>query len=269
MEFKYLNKKDKRGLVNDLFILKFHKDDLPFKTIILPIGYPTLVYIFSKQQDTIFNGKKMPLKGLTVTGQFYGTYDYFVNDISSNIGMTLHPTALYKILNIDISKITNKHIPLEEINKELSKKLMSIFIDYKDDSEVFKDAIIDCINNLPLKIDNDVKFIDEAIENISKKEGLLQVKDLLETLPLSQKSLETKFKKIVGLTPGKFIKMIRFTTLMRKYETKEINLNDLIYMFDYYDHSHFSRDFKLFMSQTPKSFFKKDYPFLKEYFTNE
>ena len=55
---------------------------------------------------------------------------------------------------------------------------------------------------------------------------------------------------------------------MRKYESQEIAIKDLMFMFDYYDRSHFSRDFKLFMNETPKSYFKKDYPLLKAVFKN-
>ena len=52
---------------------------------------------------------------------------------------------------------------------------------------------------------------------------------------------------------------------MRKYESKEVNLKDLIYMFNYYNSSHFSKDFKLFILLTPIAYFKKEYPLLKSY----
>lgn len=97
---------------------------------------------------------------------------------------------------------------------------------------------------------------------------MLQVTDLLKIVSLSQKSLEVKFKKIIGLTPGKYIRLIRFIKLMRKYENKKIAINDLIYMYNYYDHSHFIKDFKLFMSESPKEYFKKEYPLIKAYSKN-
>ena len=59
--------------------------------------------------------------------------------------------------------------------------------------------------------------------------------------------------------------MIRFNKLMIKYQSNEIELKDLIYKYNYYDQSHFSKDFKLFMNQSPKFFFKQDFPLLKEY----
>ena len=52
---------------------------------------------------------------------------------------------------------------------------------------------------------------------------------------------------------------------MRKYASKSVKIKDLIFMYDYYDESHFSKEFKLFMKSSPKEYFKKDNPFLKEY----
>ena len=52
---------------------------------------------------------------------------------------------------------------------------------------------------------------------------------------------------------------------MKKYQSQVINLKDLIYMYNYYDQSHFTKDFTLFMKETPKAYFKKEYPLIKKY----
>lgn len=264
MEFDYLDVIDKRGLINNLFVLKFSKDSIPFKTQVLPLGLPALIYVFNKQETEI-KGCKNSLKGLHLFGQFYGAYNYNINEASLNLGVNFKPTSIYKILKNDISLLTNKHILLSKINTELSKKITPIFIQNKNNIKAFETGIINFINSLDIKQDKDVHFIDIAINHILEKEGLLKANDLLNIMPFSQKSLEVKFKKTIGLTPGKYIKMIRFNQLMKKYQNKKINLQDLLIMYNYYDQSHFTRDFKLFMSQSPKDFFKKDYPLLKKY----
>jgi AraC-like DNA-binding protein len=265
MEFVYLNKKDSRGLVRDLFKLSFTKEDLPFETIILPLGFTTITFIFNKQQNTLFKGNENPIKGLTVTGQFYGTYNYFVNDESSNLGIRLEPASLYKILNTDISLFTNKHILFEEINSKLAEKFEPLFTQNKDNLLKFEETIIEFIENLHLTINSDVEAVDKVIDYLIEKDGLLQVNELLNVVPFSQKSLETKFKKIVGLTATKFMRQYRFMNLMQKYQTKEINLKDLLYQYNYYDFSHFYKDFRLFMNQSPKLFFNQDHPLLDKY----
>ncbi|WP_341222377.1 helix-turn-helix domain-containing protein [Polaribacter atrinae] len=97
---------------------------------------------------------------------------------------------------------------------------------------------------------------------------MLSVNEILKTVPFGQKTLETKFKKMVGLTPGKYIQIKRFVNLMRKYEKEQIDLKDLIYMYDYYDESHFAKDFKLFTSKSFKNYFQEDYILVKKALKN-
>lgn len=265
MTFKFINEKDSRGIINNMFSISFVNEDLPFKTIIIPTGLPSLVYIYSNNQTVYYKNEIIPLKGLTISGQFSTIYHYHVNDKSFNLGLNLHPTALYKILQIDISTLTNKLVPLEKINEELFKKINPFYLNYKNDPSSFITSIISFIENVELIVDNDVKYIDKAIDYIDKNEGMINVLDLLKILPFSQKSLETKFKKIIGVTPGKFIKLSRFTKLMRKYEDKKLSLKELIHKYNYYDQSHFIKDFKLFMAESPKAYFKNEYPLIKLY----
>ena len=264
MEFNYLDIKDCRNLVKDMFILSFNKEDLPYKTIVLPLGLPAIIYVFNKQ-TTIIKGTKKNLQGLQLFGQFYGGYDYLIDIEGINIGINFNATSLYKILHKNISLYTNQHLLLADIHKELASKIELIFIKNKNNIPNLKKEILQFIDTLNLKIDNEVNTIDIAVNYILENEGLIHISDLINLVHYSQKSLEVKFKKIVGLTPGKFIKMIRFNNLMAKYQNKKIDLNDLIYMYDYYDQSHFKRDFKLFMKQNPKDFFYQEYPLLKKY----
>lgn len=268
MEFNYIAINDKNKLAKNLFKLSFETDDTPFNTIIIPVGFTSFAYQFNEGQTSFLGNKEMQLKGLIITGQCYGAYNYLVNKSGLTYGIELHPTALYKIFNTDISKLTNKHTFLEEINKDLHCEFSKVFLETKNDEKAFTTKINVFLDNLNLFIDSDVIQIDKAIDYIFEKQGMLQVSDLLNLLPFSQKSLETKFKKIIGLTPGKYIRMIRFSELMRKYDSQKIDLNDLIMMYDYYDKSHFLKDFKLFLNQNPKNYFKMEYPLLKKYLNN-
>ena len=265
MEFNFYNKKDSRGIINNIFSLAFTADDLPFEATIIPTTLPALAYFFGEQQTIVHKKNTIPFRGLTIVGQFSSNYEYFVNYEGYNLGINLHPTALYKILGENTSVFTNNHISLENVNIELFKKLNPVFINHEKNVSGFIKAIIEFIDNLELIIDKDVVFIDKAIAYISENDGMIQMADLLKIIPFSQKSIETKFKKIIGLTPGKYIRLIRFTRLMRKYENNEIALNDLIYMYNYHDHSHFIKNFKWFMLKTPKEYFKKEYPLIKAY----
>ena len=263
MDHKYFNSNKSSHLVEEYFYLSLDKEDIPFKSAILPIGLTHLFYIVTGTQKVTVNDEYTLLNGLMVTGQYFRSYTFSVNAISTSIGASLHPTALHKLLNIDVSKLESKHVHLEQINKNFYHKILPIFKNSKDPKELFTN-LNSFLLSLTLHTNKNTKQIDHAISLIREKEGVLSVLNLVDELSVSQKTLEIQFKKIVGLTPGRYIRQFRFLNLMKKYISKEIEIKDLIYKYDYYDSSHFAKDFKLFMNEDFKSFFKHDYPLIEK-----
>ncbi|WP_033961545.1 helix-turn-helix domain-containing protein [Psychroserpens jangbogonensis] len=264
MNLDYFDTSKVSHLIEEYFHLSFQEEDIPFKSKVLPIGLTHLFYVGNGTQKVIVDGKEMLLEGLMVAGQYFRSYDFSTNSITASIGANLHPTALYKLLNIDVSKIENTHAPLTQINNSFNNKLLPIFEDSKDTKELINN-LNSFFTNASLYIDKNTEQIDLAISLIRENDGLLNVLDLVDEISISQKTLENHFKKIVGLTPGKYTRLYRFVKLMRKYESKEIDLNDLIHRYDYYDRSHFTKDFKLFMHQSPKTYFNTNNTFINEY----
>lgn len=254
-------------LVQEYFQLSFSEESVPFQSRIMPIGFTHLTHIFYGDQKAVINKKEIPLKDIIISGQFFRSYQFHSFNKSMSFGISFHPTALFKILNTNISKLDNKHVSLLAFQPEFYNKVRPLFDGFSNTTHMVK-SLNDFFSNLELTTNKNTQTIDIVIDLIIKKEGLININDILEHINVSQKTLETQFKKIVGLTPGKYIRLYRFIKLMRKYESQEIAIKDLLYMFDYYDRSHFSKDFKLFMNETPKSYFKNDYPLLKAVFKN-
>ena len=269
MELTYFDTKGASHLLEEIFQLSFSEEDLPFRTTIVPVCLVSITHIYANNQYAIFGKEKFPLIESTLTGQFYGTYDLIAEESGDSFGCTFHPTALHKLTNLDISTFSNSHTPLNHICEILYNKLNPIFNTYREQPTVLAEQLKTTLTSYDLQHNNNIQSIDDSITLIRENDGMITVLEILKEIPLSQKTLETQFKKIVGLTPGKYIRMYRFLKLMRKYGSKEIDLKDLIYMYNYHDESHFSKDFKRFMHQTPKSYFKKDYPLLREYLKHE
>lgn len=265
MKLDYFNTKSVNHLIEEIFYLSFDKSDIPFKSTILPIGRISITYTFDNTHYFTFNNKNSSIKGLILSGQFYESYRFSVNAEGHSFGVSLHPTALYKLTKLDASKLTSRQVLLSEFSKSLYDKLISVFMTYENDIKQINKNLKQAILELPQRNDSITDQIDLTIEEIRSRDGMLNTYELLDYVDFSQKTLETNFKKIVGLTPGRYIRLYRFLKLMRKYESKEINLKDLIYMYNYHDHSHFSKDFKHFMKQSPKDYFKEEHAFLNEY----
>jgi AraC-like DNA-binding protein len=100
------------------------------------------------------------------------------------------------------------------------------------------------------------KLVYAAIEKINACNGLLGIKDLTNSLYISQDAFEKRFRKMVGTTPKQFSSIVKMKAIIRRNPTP-LSFLDLALENGYYDQPHFNRDFKLFTGQTPTDFFKK------------
>lgn len=266
MNLTYFDVKKTSHLVEEFYHISYSKEITPLKTTMIPYGVSGITYIFGKGQKTLNNNIETKLEKLVINGQFFKSYDFLVEEAGFSCGVNFKPTTLHKITNQDLSKFTNKNSPFHFLNKQLSTDLEDIFLTYKEDKKILFSKLEELFLNLNLIHNKNIEIVDEIINIIHEKQGLLSVNDLLKRIPFGQKTLETQFKKIVGLTPSKYIRIQRFLNLMKKYESNTIDFKDLIYMYNYYDESHFARDFKSFTSKLPKDYFTEDFSIMKEAF---
>lgn len=264
MTLNYFDHSPVSHIIDEYYELKFGEESIPFESTVLPIGNTHITSVFYGEQKATFNKEEIPLEGIVISGQFFRSYQFKTTKASHAFGISFHPTALFKILNTDISELYNKHLQLCKYNSNLYQLLNPIMNVSKSSEQIVKKLNI-LFQNINLNINKNTIEVDKAIDIIKSKEGLLNIQEILDQVKISQKTLENQFKKIVGLTPGKYTRLYRFLKLMRKYESKVIDLNDLIHIYDYYDRSHFTKDFKLFIHQSPKTYFNTNNPLLKEY----
>jgi AraC-like DNA-binding protein len=73
---------------------------------------------------------------------------------------------------------------------------------------------------------------------------------------VSSRTLERKFKQILGIPPKKFSNIVRFQRALEKIQSNSAsgNLIDIAYEFGYADQAHFIRDFKSMSGIVPGSF---------------
>jgi len=93
-----------------------------------------------------------------------------------------------------------------------------------------------------------------ALKKIHLAHGIINIKNLADSLFISQDPFEKRFRRVVGTSPKQFSSLVRM-----KYITgttiQEQNLVDLAFDAGYFDQPHFNKGFKSFTGQTPKDFF--------------
>ncbi len=92
-----------------------------------------------------------------------------------------------------------------------------------------------------------------AAELVESSRGMIRVDGLAENLGVTTRTLERMFREHAGMSPKKFIRLIRFQNVLSQLRSgaARANLADLACEWGYADQSHFIRDFKSLMQTSP------------------
>ncbi len=98
-------------------------------------------------------------------------------------------------------------------------------------------------------------FIRQACQHIVRSEGDYSAQDLVKLIGYSERQLERKFKRQVGITPKTLSRIVRLQKfLAMTKETNTLTLADAAAACGYYDQSHFIRDFTKFSGVSPMKY---------------
>ncbi|AJA70119.1 AraC family transcriptional regulator [Myroides odoratimimus] len=238
-----------RDYVRYFWVLENSNDKAEKQTFkILPDGIPTLIY--QDRPNLFLDQYHQVAPQLYVYGQFSQFTDQSVEGSFRIIGAYLEPTALKALFKYDAIEFSNKNIALEDIvpNTLLEQLVHTDTIEEK----------IGLLSSFLLEQIQYNRFENKKIDYISL---LLQkgksLKEIQDEINISEKTLERLVKQYIGMSPKLFSRIMRFqSSLDLLRESKFKNLTTLSYQSDYYDQSHYIREFKEFTGVSPKEFIK-------------
>ncbi|RAV29311.1 AraC family transcriptional regulator [Sinomicrobium soli] len=221
-------------------------DNIHKKFKIIPDGLPAL--IFQNEPNLFFakEGKAMPQ--LFLYGQSTKCTEHRVTGAFKIIGVYFQPTALKTLFNVEAFELNNQNVSLEHIIDDpiLEKLINATSVNEK----------IDILTYFFLNLIQKIRYNDSKVEFAST---LLQrgktLKEIQIEMNISERSLERMTKQYVGISPKMFSRIIRFQSglnILRKTDFKDFT--ELAYMADYFDQSHYIKEFKEFTGTNPKNF---------------
>jgi AraC-like DNA-binding protein len=97
--------------------------------------------------------------------------------------------------------------------------------------------------------------VRQAILLILENKGLVSISAVAETLCLTLRTLERRFKAETGIPPKQFAQIIQFQLSLEQLTVNDFaKLSDVVYANGFADQSHFTRVFKAYTGKTPKKF---------------
>ncbi|THH41204.1 helix-turn-helix domain-containing protein [Neolewinella litorea] len=83
------------------------------------------------------------------------------------------------------------------------------------------------------------------------------IKEISEQVCISQRQLQRRFRREIGISPKQYLKLVRINRVIRTLENNpHLDLTSVAYHCGYYDQAHFIKDFKRITGQLPGDFRK-------------
>jgi len=121
------------------------------------------------------------------------------------------------------------------------------------------------LERLALSKKENSKYTFEIIDLINKRKGDISVEELSSYFDISVRQIERIFKKELGLTVKLFIRIIRLRNTRDKISSLKVDtLTNTAYDNGFFDQAHFIKEFKSFMSETPKNYYSNKLQMAKE-----
>src|SRR5699024_10763011 len=141
---------------------------------------------------------------------------------------------LSKIKGSNIDNPTEKLISINQINSQI--ELIAQFISMLAQEKGMEEY----------------QEIQRAIELIVEHKGVITVFQLTQMLNISERTLQRKFKKYVGISPKKYANIIQCQSSVAQISSQSYSkLTDVVYENGYADQSHFIRNVKKFTGKRP------------------
>jgi AraC-like DNA-binding protein len=249
-----------KPLINLYWSLKVPKQESHSKQRIIPDGCIEMAFIlgedikrYTSDDNFIIQPRAM------VIGQIVDPF--YIEPVGEvdTFAISFFPLGFSNLINKSLDELVNKETPLNQLFDPRRIKILENNIIHADSTQ----ERIDIVEAFLLERLQENKVIDQVIRTtvdaIYQSSGNVKIVDILGDNKGSRRRLERQFKKHIGLSPKQLGKVIRLqAALSLLFDKEPHSLTKIAYSSEYYDQSHFIKDFKEFTGVTPKDFLGSD-----------
>lgn len=169
-------------------------------------------------------------------------------------GVHFKPGGAYPFLQFPLTEMNNQVVPLDAIwgacAVEIRERLYaspSIQAGFAQLEQLLLAQLSDPPHGLDV--------VQYAITEISQYHGGLSIRALSNQIGISQNHLGNQFKRFVGIPPKEVARFYRFANALHLINTTRLmNLTCIAHQSQFYDQSHFNKDFVAFTGHNPTEY---------------
>jgi AraC-like DNA-binding protein len=220
-----------------------------------PTGFTALVFNYAEPYKAYqSNTQKEEVPLAFVSGQFTENYHLEINGEIGIIGAVLNAFSLFNFFGLNMASLVNKRLDLSSLLGRKSKEILAQIKTSTTAEEKIK-ILDDFLLSAVEKAKSRLMMIDDTIEFIDQKNGMVSIEEVLAKFKCSRRYLEKKFHEKVGITPKLYARIRRFSYLSNKVaHNKDINWQDIVFENGYHDQSHLAKDYKTFNQMNPSAY---------------
>lgn len=216
-------------------------------------GYPGL--IFQQPEHPLFQDQthtqwpRAFVYGQTTTpGEIYAPGSF------KTLGVYFQPSALPAVFGFDADELTNSCLDFNLLMAPLYEQLLNTAPIDKQ-IELLASFLFASIQKNKAVVSPDIQY---SLRQIYTTGGGVSLLSLQESLRISERSLQRKFKQHVGVPPKLFSRICRFQVSLNQLRNRQYRkLSDVAFENDYADQSHHIRSFQEFAGCTPHQYQKQ------------
>jgi AraC-like DNA-binding protein len=235
----------------------------PVKDLVIespPNGFCAIV--FNSGDPYFLQNKKydsLPVPKEFVAGLSIYSYKLFLNGNISVAGIVFKPAGLATLFNLPVYEYTEERIDLRKVFmpsvvEKYAAEIATATVG-REKAKLLEDFVLKFYETNKPEPD----YIDEAANKIVDSNGMLNVNDLMENIYMSRRNFERRFFKKVGLSPKYYARIRRIgyalSTVIGK---KKVDWSKVFSDCEFYDKSHFIKDFQEFTGRTPQQYLEEN-----------
>lgn len=190
-----------------------------------------------------------------VFGQISNYLEIAPTGITGIISARFHPNGLTPFINIPVTSMEDRAVPLEELFGDDGIRLSEAVLAAADTQSrmlLIEGFLLERLQT-PQAAD---RITQSCVEAMLESAGQLTVDDVADKLQVNRRQLERKFSSAIGISPKQLLRVIRLQNTIKMLEKKQFtSLTALAYENGYFDQAHFIKDFKEFTGVSPKQFY--------------
>jgi AraC-like DNA-binding protein len=179
----------------------------------------------------------------------------------NTVGIRFHPARGAGFLGKAATELSERLLPLAQVCVALDRALAQLFIDHPDvEDEGCRHALDQVLlDQLPLGLVPDDEVI-AAVDRLTGSDVMPLVREIAQASRISSRQLQRRFRAAVGMTPKRFVRVVRFARVWQLASMSPRNTwAALAAEHGFADQAHLVREFRAFGAEPPTHIFTSDW----------